>query len=130
MPITHVALVGHCGFDSGSFKRFAGLVAPQAQVSRVNDQGSLDGVAGPGTLLLVNRELDGRFSTGRSGIDLIRSYTEGGEAPAMMLVSNYADAQEAAPGEALLATLPSCLSVRVAVPLGFVWNSGFNFSHW
>ena len=93
MPVTHIALVGHCGFDSGSLKRFAQDVAPKAEVSRVNDQSALDEIAGPGTLLLVNRVLDGRFSAGGSGIDLIRSLSEDDGKPAMMLISNYADAQ-------------------------------------
>jgi len=96
MPITHVALVGHCGFDSGSLTRFAQDVAPEAEVVRVNDQQSLDTLSSPETLLLINRVLDGRFDAGGSGIDLIKSFAEQDQAPATMLVSNYADAQEAA----------------------------------
>ena len=94
MPITHVALVGHCGFDSGSLARFAGEVAPDAQVVRVNDQKTLDGLAGPGTLLLVNRVLDGRFDVGGSGIELIRTLAGRDDAGPAMLVSNYDDAQQ------------------------------------
>lgn len=96
MPIQHVALVGHCGFDSGPLSRLAERIAPDAEVVRVNDQKKLDPVATRGTLLLVNRVLDGRFTVGGSGIDLIRSLSESDDAPAMMLVSNYADAQEQA----------------------------------
>lgn len=96
MPITHIALVGHCGFDSGSLTRFAQDAAPHAEVSRVNDQASLETIAKPGTLLLVNRVLDGRFTAGGSGIDLIQSLSNSEDAPAMMLISNYADAQEQA----------------------------------
>ena len=93
MPIQHVALVGHCGFDSGPLSRLAQRLAPDAEVLRINDQKKLDPVATAGTLLLVNRVLDGRFTAGGSGIDLIRSLSESADAPAMMLVSNYADAQ-------------------------------------
>lgn len=96
MPITHIALVGHCGFDSGSLKRLAKDAAPAAEVSRVNDQAALEKIAKPSTLLLVNRVLDGRFDAGGSGIDLIQSLSQDDDGPAMMLISNYADAQEQA----------------------------------
>ena len=96
MPITRIALVGHCGFDSGSLKRFAQVVAPQAEVTRVNDQRALDDVAGPDTLLLINRVLDGAFRVGGSGVDLIRDTAQADEPPAMMLISNYEDAQQEA----------------------------------
>ena len=96
MPINHVALVGHCGFDSGSLTRFAKEIAPEAEVTRVNDQQALDTLANADTLLLVNRVLDGRFDAGGSGIALIKSINEQENSPATMLVSNYADAQEEA----------------------------------
>ena len=96
MPINHVALVGHCGFDSGSLTRFAKEVAPQAEVTRVNDQQALDTLANADTLLLVNRVLDGAFGVGGSGLDLIRTLSDGESAPPMMLVSNYEDAQQEA----------------------------------
>lgn len=96
MPITHVALVGHCGLDSGSLSRFAKQVAPLAEVVRVNDQMALDKIAKPGTLLLVNRMLDGTFRVGGSGVDLIKDITQSDEPPAVMLVSNYEDAQQEA----------------------------------
>lgn len=96
MPIQRVALVGHCGFDSGSLSRFANAFAPDAEVVRVNDQKSLDKIADPGTLLLVNRVLDGRFNAGGSGIELIREFASQSDAPPTMLVSNYEDAQQEA----------------------------------
>ena len=96
MHIKQVALVGHCGFDSGSLSRFAQQLFPQAEVVRVNDQAALDRVAEADALLLVNRVLDGRFDAGGSGIDLIRTLAAGPDAPAMMLVSNYDDAQQQA----------------------------------
>ncbi|MEM9347483.1 MAG: hypothetical protein AAGB26_12775 [Planctomycetota bacterium] len=93
MPIQRIALVGHCGFDSGSLSRFAEDVAPGAEVVRVNDQQSLDRVADSMTLLLVNRVLDGRFDAGRSGIDLIEAIAGHDNAGPTMLISNYEDAQ-------------------------------------
>ena len=96
MPITRIALVGHCGFDSGSLSRFASDAAPDAEVVRINDQQALDELADAGTLLLVNRVLDGRFDVGGSGIELIKSITSKADAGPTMLVSNYADAQQEA----------------------------------
>lgn len=96
MAITHVALVGHCGFDSGTLQQFAKQVAPLAQVSRVNDQRGLEQLPKPGTLLLVNRVLDGSFKTGGSGVDLIRELAGTDDAMPTMLVSNYEDAQQEA----------------------------------
>ena len=96
MPIQRVALVGHCGFDSGSLSRFAKSFAPDAEVVRVNDQKALDKVAGQGTLLLVNRVLDGRFNAGGSGIALIKTIAGQADACPTMLISNYEDAQEEA----------------------------------
>ena len=96
MPIQHIALVGHCGFDSGSLSRLAQTIAPLAEVSRVNDQVALDKIAKPGSLLLVNRLLDGTFKAGGSGVDLIRDIASHDDAPAMMLISNYEDAQQQA----------------------------------
>lgn len=96
MPITHIALVGHCGFDSGSLSRFAKQAAPDAEVTRVNDQAALDALAKPTTLLLVNRVLDGRFEAGGSGVELIRALQGSDNAPPAMLISNYEDAQQEA----------------------------------
>ena len=96
MPITRIALVGHCGFDSGSLSRFASEAAPDAQVVRINDQRALDEVAGAETLMLVNRVLDGRFDVGGSGIALIKAIAGQPDASPAMLVSNYEDAQREA----------------------------------
>ncbi|MFN3167953.1 MAG: hypothetical protein ACE37H_12915 [Phycisphaeraceae bacterium] len=93
MPIQRVVLVGHCGFDSGMLGQFAKQMAPGAEVVRVNSQASLEPACSADTLLLVNRVLDGRFAVGGSGIALIQSLAERADAPAMMLVSNYEDAQ-------------------------------------
>lgn len=93
MAVKRVALVGHCGFDSGPLGRLAQALVPGAEVVRVNDQKTLDTIDGRGSLLLINRVLDGRFGVGGSGLDLIRDLAQRDEPPAMMLVSNYPDAQ-------------------------------------
>lgn len=96
MPIQRVALIGHCGFDSGSLTRFAQDIAPGAEVVRVNDQKTLNDISNSQTLMLVNRVLDGRFDVGGSGIALIESIAKSDKASPTMLVSNFEDAQQAA----------------------------------
>ena len=66
---------------------------PGAGVELINDQGSLETALERDVVLLVNRELDGEFRSGRGGIDLIRRLSEAGTAAPMLLVSNFADAQ-------------------------------------
>ncbi len=94
-PITHVVLVGHCGFDSGPLGRLAQSVAPDAQVIGINVHKQLADVAHPGALWLVNRALDGRFDAA-DGIDLIEQHAGAPTPPRQMLVSNYPDSQAAA----------------------------------
>jgi len=93
-PITHVVLVGHCGFDSGPLGRLATQIAPDAQVVGINKHDRLADVAHPRALWLVNRALDGRFNA-KDGIDLIAQHA-GDDAPTMLLVSNYPESQAAA----------------------------------
>lgn len=96
MPITRIALVGHCGFDSGSLSRFAQDIAPNAEVVRINDQKSLDKIADTNTLLLINRVLDGRFTVGGSGIELIETIAKQDDASPTMLISNFEASQQEA----------------------------------
>ena len=93
-PLTHVVLVGHCGFDSGPLGRLAKQIAPDAEVVGINKQDRLKDVAHPRALWLVNRALDGRFNA-KDGIDLIGQHA-GDAAPHMLLVSNFAESQTAA----------------------------------
>lgn len=89
---TRVALVGHCGFDSSSLTRMAKSALPDAQIVAVNTQSQLDAVAHGPSLLLINRVLDGRFDAD-SSLEMIQQLAAQDDPPAMMLVSNYADAQ-------------------------------------
>ena len=93
-PLTHVVLVGHCGFDSGPLGRLATQIAPDAEVVGINKHDRLKDVAHPRALWLVNRALDGRFNA-KDGIDLIAQHA-GDSAPHMLLVSNFAESQTAA----------------------------------
>ena len=90
--INKVVLVGHCGFDQASLARAVASALPGLAVESAYDTDGLDRLAGPDALLLVNRVLDGRFTTG-SGIDLIVDLANQDPAPRVMLISNYADAQ-------------------------------------
>ncbi len=90
--ITKVVLVGHCGFDQASIGRAVASAVPSAALESVFDTAGLQQHAGPDALLLVNRVLDGRFSTG-SGVELIQELAASEHAPAMMLISNYPEAQ-------------------------------------
>ena len=93
--IKQVVLVGHCGFDAGSLQRAVAEHVGSVPVRFANGQAELDAVAGPESLLLINRVLDGRFNE-RSGVELIRQLAGQDSPPRMMLVSNYDDAQEEA----------------------------------
>lgn len=91
-PITHVALVGHCGFDGAALKRLAEQTLPQAQVVAVNTQAQLDEHTKPTSLLLINRVLDGRFDTD-SSLEMMKHLAARDHAPPMLLISNYEQAQ-------------------------------------
>ena len=96
MPsINKIVLVGHCSFDSASLQHAAARVPGITQVERVNDDESLAKVADGSALLLVNRVLDGRFSVDH-GVELIQSLRAAGNTTRAMLISNYAESQEAA----------------------------------
>jgi hypothetical protein len=90
-----VLLVGHCLPDSFGLGRLVRRAAPGAQAKRVNSERTLKKAIDGASLLLVNRELDGRFLQ-RSGIELIGALREEGLAIPMMLVSNFPDAQQRA----------------------------------
>jgi len=90
--IRRVVFVGHCGFDQGALMRSVGSALPGVELVSVNKAAGLSGYTHPDALLLINRVLDGRFSTA-SGIDLIAELSDLEPAPRMMLISNYADAQ-------------------------------------
>lgn len=87
-----VVLVGHCGPDMFMLKTAVGRALPGATIVSVNDVDALDEYRTAEALLLVNRELDGRFYT-QSGIDLISEIAQQKNALLTMLISNLEDAQ-------------------------------------
>lgn len=91
-----VALIGHCGPDSWMLKGVVERAVPGVRVEMVHDEAGAATAAAACDLLLVNREMDGDFND-RSGVSLIAGLAgDRSRRATMMLVSNYADAQEAA----------------------------------
>lgn len=88
--------VGQCGFDHGTIAGYLGR-AFGAEVDRADTLDETREALGRGRfdLVLVNRVLD---LDGSSGLELIRALKEAGVMGGVpvMLVSNYADAQQAA----------------------------------
>jgi hypothetical protein len=70
-------------------------ISPDAAVAIANDPDELKPYLNDQTLLLINRVLDGSFHTD-SGVELIRQIASNHNPPVMMLVSNFASAQEEA----------------------------------
>lgn len=87
-----VVLVGHCSPDMFMLKTAVGRALPEATIVSVNDVDALGEYRTADSLLLVNRELDGRFHS-QSGIDLISEITQQTDGPIAMLISNLQDAQ-------------------------------------
>ena len=91
-----VILVGHCSPDSAYLSITIRSVFPSAIIERAMDDSSLAAaMQNDPDLLLVNRVLDGEFAN-CSGIELIKGCRASHPAVAMMLISNYTDAQQQA----------------------------------
>lgn len=85
-----IALVGHCGPDSYALRSAVGRVIPGADLVFVNEEQGLAAEAARSDLLLINRALDGAFAE-HNGVEMIRRLA--GNRPALMLISNYPEAQ-------------------------------------
>ena len=117
-----VALVGHCGPDSFALRTFIGSALPGSTIEFVNEQTDTETRLADFDALLVNRVLDGSFKT-ESGIELIRALATLDNAPSLMLISNFADAQAEAEaagatkgfGKSELNTDPARSALRAAV---------------
>ena len=88
-----MVLVGHCGPDTWMIKGAVDRAVPGVPIDVVTDQRELMAHLRPGRVLLLNRQLDGVFDA-ELGHDLIAPALDAGAVP--MLVSNFAEAQEAA----------------------------------
>lgn len=88
-----IVLVGHCGPDSYTLRSAVQRMVPGSVVEFANDEESLRAEIARADLLLVNRVLEGDYTLGM-GVELVREVRSGGAArSAVMLVSNFADAQ-------------------------------------
>ena len=85
-------LVGHCWADRFGLKAAVKRAVPGARIEKANDMGALRAHLDSGTVLLVNRVLDGGFETD-NGVELIRLLAEAGDLPAAILISNHLDVQ-------------------------------------
>lgn len=93
---TRIALVGHCGPDSSMLRGVAQRAVPGSLIEEVDDQAGASRAAMECDLLLINRMMDGEF-TDPSGTSLIAALGRlPGRRASLILVSNYADAQEMA----------------------------------
>lgn len=91
-----VALVGHCGPDSGYLRMAVTSVQRGIQVLAVDDEQALElALKDSVDLFLVNRQLDWGFDE-QEGIAIIRRIRARIPHAKLMLVSNYPEAQAAA----------------------------------
>ena len=100
--VIRVGLVGHCTPDSSHLTMAISGAIPGAKVIRVTDDAGTDKLLADGVdLLLVNRAMEHGYSEA-VGTDYIRKLKAKNPAVKMMLISNYADAQDAAVKEGAL----------------------------
>ena len=91
-----VALVGHCGPDSSFLRMAVSGAAPGAKVLMADSEKELDDVLGQSPdLLLFNRVMEVGFAE-REGINLMKRVKETRPEQRVIMVSNYAETQEAA----------------------------------
>ena len=91
-----VVLVGHCGPDSSYMRMSVAAAEKGTVVVAADDEKTLTAVIEQGAdLLLFNRLIDYGFEE-ETGVQLIKRLKATHPTLKMMLVSNYADAQEEA----------------------------------
>lgn len=91
-----IALVGHCGPDSSYLRLAVAKAQKAAQVVSADDAQALDELLKAGVdLILLNREMPYGFAES-AGVDVIKRLKPQHPGLKFMLVSNYADAQQAA----------------------------------
>ena len=94
--LKQVVLVGHCGADGMMLEESVRqALGAGVTLARANSSDQLQRYVSSGSLMLVNRLLDGRFDAG-DGIELIQNLSGQADPPTTMLISNYHDAQEEA----------------------------------
>jgi hypothetical protein len=93
--VSKVVLVGHCGYDASQLHKTVQSALPELPIESANETGELQQHAASDALLLVNRKLDPGLGTD-NGIELIKELADDGDAPRLMLISNFAEAQSEA----------------------------------
>ena len=93
--ITHVVLVGQCGPDNFDLRLAVQRALPDVQIESADDADELAPFLSGDSLLLVNRELMRGLGT-PSGTELIRQLSARPAPPRLMLISDFADAQDKA----------------------------------
>ena len=91
-----IVLVGHCGPDNYMLKSMVERVLDDAEVHVANDDAALADHQGEQDTWLVNRVLDGTFSAGQSGLDLIKSRVEQLPGARVLLISDLEEHQATA----------------------------------
>ncbi|MCL4742850.1 MAG: hypothetical protein KJZ54_11695 [Phycisphaerales bacterium] len=89
-----IVLVGHCGPDAAMLRSAVRGAVTDVSFESANDEESLSRAMHGADLALVNRALEGAFSAS-DGVELIGRLAadRSGGGPALMLVSNFEDAQ-------------------------------------
>ena len=85
-------LVGHCWADRIGLKSAVKRAVPGARFVKADTMAAVQTHLDTGAVALVNRVLGGGFRT-RNGVELIRDLAGAGNTPAMILISNSAEAQ-------------------------------------
>ena len=94
-----VVLVGHCGPDSSYLTMAVKSASSDIQITAADSDAEMEqAIADGADLLLLNRVLEYGFAH-HTGIELLRDLKKKHPQMKAMLVSNYADAQEAALAE-------------------------------
>lgn len=92
--VERVLLVGHCGADTGMLHGVVSQALPGVAIGSAHSDEQLAKADGK-SLLLINRVLEGGFRSG-GGVELIAELAKRRDAPRLLLISNYPDAQDAA----------------------------------
>ena len=91
-----VLLVGHCGPDSSHLRMAIKRAVPDVEIVAADDSGELSKrLVGGVDLILLNRELGYGFDPD-TGVEVLKVLRGSGDATPAIVVSNYADAQQAA----------------------------------
>ena len=87
----NIAIVGHCGPDSFALRGAIAGFLPNAKTEIINDEAELTRRLAEFDLHLLNRVLEGHFST-ESAIEFIQTHHN--DHKGLMLISNFAESRQ------------------------------------